>query len=126
MDKIDQLIREIAEVESMLEKGKNRDPEMLEFDEIAAEVEELSEKKRRGKRRTKKFKPQNITDLLATRIKDSLEWRNNIANAMAKSDGRVPDAAEKLGVSSRTLYRNLEEPELDDVDRAPMGRPTEG
>jgi DNA-binding NtrC family response regulator len=126
MDKIDQLIREIAEVESMLEKGKKRDPEMLEFDEIAAEVEGLNEKNRRRKRRTKKFKPQNITDLLATRIKDSLEWRNDIANAMAKSDGRVPDAAAKLGVSSRTLYRNLEEPELDDVDRAPMGRPPEG
>ena len=126
MDKIDQLIREIAEVESMLEKGKKRDPEMLEFDEIAAEVEGLNEKNRRRKRRTKKFKPQNITDLLATRIKDSLEWRNDIANAMAKSDGRVPDAAAKLGVSSRTLYRNLEEPELDDVDRAPMGRPSEG
>lgn len=105
MDKINQIIREIAEVES--------------------EIEELNEKRRRKKRRSKVFKPQNITDLLATRIKDSLEWRNDVANAMAKSDGRVPDAAEKLGVSSRTLYRNLEEPELDDVVRAPMGRPPE-
>jgi DNA-binding NtrC family response regulator len=108
MDKIDQLIKEIAEVEAMLEKGA-----------------ELNEKRRSKKRRSRVFKPQNITDLLATRIKDSLEWRNDIANAMAKSDGRVPDAAEKLGVSSRTLYRNLEEPDLDDVMRAPMGRPPE-
>ena len=102
MDKIQELIREIADVESLLEKRKSR-------------------RKRRGR----SFKPQNITDLLATRIKDSLEWRNDIANAMAKSDGRVPDAAEKLGVSSRTLYRTLEEPDLDDVQRAPMGRPPE-
>ncbi len=85
----------------------------------------LNEKKRRKKRRSRSFKPQNITDLLATRIKDSLEWRNDIANAMAKADGRVPDAASQLGVSSRTLYRNLEEPDLDDVVRAPMGRPPE-
>ena len=105
MDKINQIIMEIVEVES--------------------EIEELNEKRRSKKRRSRVFKPQNITDLLATRIKDSLEWRNDIANAMAKSDGRVPDAAEKLGVSSRTLYRNLEEPDLDDVQRAPMGRPPE-
>ena len=97
MDKINQIIMEIVEVES--------------------EIEELNEKRRSKKRRSRVFKPQNI--------KDSLEWRNDIANAMAKSDGRVPDAAEKLGVSSRTLYRNLEEPDLDDVQRAPMGRPPE-
>lgn len=102
MSKIQELIREIAEVEALHEKRKGR-----------------------KKRRPKFFKPQNITDLLATRIKDPLDWRNSISNAMAKSDGRVPDAAQKLGVSSRTLYRNLEEPELDDVERAPMGRPEE-
>lgn len=99
MDKIQELLREIAE------------------------VEELQEKRRSKRRRSRSFKPQNITDLLATRIKDPLDWRNSISNAMAKSDGHVPDAADKLGVSARTLYRNLEEPELDDVTRAPMGRP---
>jgi len=101
MDKISELIREIAEVEALYEKRK------------------------RSKRRARSFKPQNITDLLATRIKDPLDWRNSIYNAMAKHDGRVPDAAQSLGVSGRTLYRNLEEPELDDVERAPMGRPEE-
>jgi DNA-binding NtrC family response regulator len=100
MDKIEQLIREIAEVEQLHEKRRKQ-------------------KRRRGK----SFKPQNISDLLATRIKDPLDWRNDISNAMAKHDGRVPDAAKALGVSGRTLYRNLEEPELDDVERAPMGRP---
>jgi DNA-binding NtrC family response regulator len=155
MDKIDQLIKEIAEVESMLEKSKKKGlwynirkrreqgkrphrpgekgyPKTLDIDEADGveevavdEAEELNEKRKRKKRRSKVFKPQNITDLLATRIKDSLEWRNDITNAMAKSDGRVPDAAKKLGVSSRTLYRNLEEPDLDDVTRAPMGRPSE-
>lgn len=102
MDKIQELIKEISEVEALHEKRKSR-------------------KRRRGRF----FKPQNITDLLATRIKDPLDWRNSISNAMSKSDGRVPDAAQRLGVSSRTLYRNLEEPELDDVERAPMGRPEE-
>jgi hypothetical protein len=151
MDKINQLIKEIAEVEAMLEKGKGKGlwhnirsrraqgkrprnpgeegrPATLDIDEvneIELEVEELNEKHRSKKRRSKVFKPQNITDLLATRIKDSLEWRNDVTNAMAKSDGRVPDAAKKLGVSTRTLYRNLEEPDLDNVDRAPMGRPSE-
>ena len=99
MDRIDQLLREIAEVEV------------------------LHEKRRKQRRLGKSFKPQNISDLLETRIKDPLDWRNDISNAMAKSDGRVPDAAKVLGVSGRTLYRNLEEPELDNVDRAPMGRP---
>jgi len=101
MDKIQELISEIAE------------------------VEKLHEKRRKRARRGRMYKPQNISDLLATRIKDPLEWRNDIYNAMAKYDGRVPDAADDLGISSRTLYRNLEEPELDDVDRAPMGRPAE-
>ena len=102
MDKIQELLSEIAEVEALHEK-----------------------RRKSKKRRAKFFKPQNITDLLATRIKDPLDWRNSISNAMAKSDGRVPDAAHRLGVSSRTLYRNLEEPELGDVERAPMGRPEE-
>lgn len=101
MDKIQELIREIAEVEA------------------------LHEKRKKARRRGRSFKPQNISDLLATRIKDPLDWRNDISNAMAKADGRVPDAAKSLGVSGRTLYRNLEEPELDDVERAPMGRPEE-
>jgi hypothetical protein len=102
MDRIQEVIREISEVEKLHEKRK---------------------RKRQGGGRA--FKPQNISDLLATRIKDPLEWRNDISNAMAKADGRVPDAAERLGVSSRTLYRNLEEPDLRDVERAPMGRPEE-
>lgn len=100
MDKLRELIKEVTAVEQLHEKRKAR-------------------RKRRGR----SFKPQNISDLLATRIKDPLDWRNDIYNAMTKAGGRVPDAADKLGVSSRTLYRNLEEPELDDVERAPMGRP---
>lgn len=85
----------------------------------------VHERRRRRKRGGRFFKPQNISDLLATRIKDPLDWRNDISNAMTKADGRVPDAAKSLGVSSRTLYRNLEEPELSNLDRAPMGRPEE-
>lgn len=100
MDKLQELIKEVATIEQLHEK-----------------------RKKRSKRQGRFFKPQNISDLLATRIKDPLDWRNDVYNAMARADGRVPDAAERLGVSTRTLYRNLEEPELDDIDRAPMGRP---
>jgi transcriptional regulator of acetoin/glycerol metabolism len=100
MDKTEQLIREIIK-------------------------ETLLAEKRRKKVSGRSFKPQNITDLLATRIKDPLDWRNDIYNAMSQADGRVPDAADSLGVSTRTLYRNLEDKALDDVDRAPMGRPVE-
>jgi transcriptional regulator of acetoin/glycerol metabolism len=86
----------------------------------------LVEKSRRRRAKARKtFKPGNITDLLATRIKDPLDWRNRVANAMSKTDGRVPDAAKLLGVSIRTLYRTLEDPEFTNVDRAPMGRPPE-
>jgi hypothetical protein len=100
MDKTEQLIREIIK-------------------------ETLLAEKRRKKVSGRSFKPQNITDLLATRIKDPLDWRNDVYNAMSQADGRVPDAADSLGVSTRTLYRNLEDKALDDVDRAPMGRPVE-
>jgi DNA-binding NtrC family response regulator len=101
MDSLDSLITEVAEVEKLLEK-----------------------KKRRRSRSMGRFtRPKNISNLLATRIKDPLEWRTDITNAMAKTGGRVPDAADDLGVSTRTLYRNLEEPELDSVGRAPTGRP---
>jgi len=100
MDKTEQLIREIIK-------------------------ETLLAEKRRKKVSGRSFKPQNITDLLATRIKDPLDWRNDVYNAMSQADGRVPDAADSLGVSTRTLYRNLEDKALDDVERAPMGRPSE-
>ena len=100
MDKTEQLIREIIK-------------------------ETLLAEKRRKKVSGRSFKPQNITDLLATRIKDPLDWRNDVYNAMSQADGRVPDAADSLGVSTRTLYRNLEDKALDDVERAPMGRPVE-
>lgn len=101
MDKTEQLIREIIK-------------------------ETLLAERRRGRKSSgRSFKPQNITDLLATRIKDPLDWRNDVYNAMSQADGRVPDAADSLGVSTRTLYRNLEDKVLDDVDRAPMGRPVE-
>lgn len=101
MDKTEQLIREIIK-------------ETL-----------LAERRRSKKTSGRSFKPQNITDLLATRIKDPLDWRNDVYNAMSQASGHVPDAADNLGVSTRTLYRNLEDKALDDVERAPMGRPVE-
>lgn len=99
MDKTEQLIREIIK-------------------------ETLLAERRRKKKSSRSFRPANITDLLATRIKDPLDWRNSVSNAMAAASGHVPDAADDLGVSTRTLYRNLEDKALDGVERASMGRPT--
>lgn len=106
MEKTEQLIRELIKEVLLLEAGEKSN-------------------RRRKKKSSRAFKPKNITNLLVTRIQNELEWKNDVNNAMARSDGRVPDAADRLGVSTRTLYRNLEDSALDGVERAPMGRPTE-
>lgn len=106
MEKTEQLIRELIKEVLLLEAdGKS--------------------KSKRKKKSSRAFKPKNITNLLVTRIQNELEWKNDVNNAMTRADGRVPDAADRLGVSTRTLYRNLEDNALDGVERAPMGRPTE-
>ena len=51
------------------------------------------------------------------------EWAETVASAMEKHDGRVPEAAESLGVSKRLMYRWLGEMRLRGVRRAPMGAP---
>jgi transcriptional regulator of acetoin/glycerol metabolism len=103
MEKTEQLIRELIKEVLLSEAGRRS----------------------RKKRSSQAFRPKNITSLLVTRIQNELEWKNDVNNAMTRADGRVPDAADSLGVSTRTLYRNLEDSALDGVERAPMGRPTE-
>jgi len=45
---------------------------------------------------------------------------------MRAAGGRVPDAAETLGVSKRTLFRWLDDPLLEDVQRAAPSLHREG
>ncbi len=91
------------------------------------EHEELNERRRKRKKakKTTKYHPDNITDLLADKIRDPLSWKAKIINAMSQEGGSVPDAAKDLAVSSRTLYRALHDPAFAKVDRKDLGRPAE-
>lgn len=48
-------------------------------------------------------------------------WEREVRAAMAAAGGRVPDAADALDVSNRTLFRWLEEDRFADVERADVG-----
>lgn len=71
-----------------------------------------------------------ISRLGALRIADNARWANEIRSAMRAAAGRVPAAAEALGVSARQLFRFLADDALADIPRAPAGRtridPSEG
>jgi hypothetical protein len=62
-----------------------------------------------------------ITPTGALRIVDPAKWEALVRREMKRADGRIPAAAEALGVSGRQLRRWLDE--LPDIDRAPPGRP---
>lgn len=87
--------------------------------------ERRSNRHKTNKKTKKRWHPDNMTDLLATKIVDPLSWKAGIINAMHREHGDVPQAAKDLGVSSRTLYRALKTPELSKVDRKDLGRPPE-
>lgn len=52
---------------------------------------------------------------------DTEKWAREVKRAMRDAGGRVPVAAEALGISPRQLFRWLEDPALADVERAPVG-----
>jgi DNA-binding NtrC family response regulator len=70
------------------------------------------------------IKPRRISQLGAMKVLKPEEWERQIREAMLATDGRIAEAAEVLGVSTRQLYRWLSEATFDDVSRAPQGRPT--
>lgn len=62
-----------------------------------------------------------LTTLGALRRVDPDKWERTVRRAMKSHDGRVEDAAEDLGVSTRTLYSWLRDERFADVPRAPSG-----
>lgn len=71
--------------------------------------------------------PAGVERLLALRLLHPEQWVAVVYQAMADSEGRVPAAAERLGISERVLYQWLKENRvLDGAARAPMGRPKPG
>lgn len=63
--------------------------------------------------------PRRLSELGALRVVDAEKWAKQVRQAMKRNEGRVPDAANELGVSTRTLFRWLAEDRLlKDVERA--------
>jgi transcriptional regulator with PAS, ATPase and Fis domain len=63
--------------------------------------------------------PRRLSELGALRVVDAERWAKQVRQAMNRNAGRVPDAANELGVSPRTLFRWLAEDRLlKDVERA--------
>jgi hypothetical protein len=64
-----------------------------------------------------------ISDLLKQRYASETSFVSRIVNAMEKADGHVPIAADDLDISTRQLYRYLNDPEVaavaDDLRAGP-------
>lgn len=63
----------------------------------------------------------SLTPLGLLRLSARPAWARRVREAMQASGGRIPDAAEALEVSMRTLFRWLDEPDLADVPRVANG-----
>ncbi len=59
-----------------------------------------------------------LTAIGATRVADPEGWEKQVRACMKRAKGRIPEAAAELGVSTRTLFRWLADPPLDDVAKA--------
>lgn len=62
-----------------------------------------------------------ISEAGALKILNREKWDALVRREMKRADGRIPVAAEALGISVRQLHRWLAE--LDSINRAPPGRP---
>lgn len=62
-----------------------------------------------------------LSKLGAMRLTDPATFNEKIRSAMARAKGRIPDAADALGVSARQLRRWLDSPELRATPRVPNG-----
>jgi hypothetical protein len=70
--------------------------------------------------------PRRLSPLGALRVVDADKWARAVRKAMREAQGRVPAAAEALGVSTRQLFRWLDDPRLQGIERAAQGtRPTD-
>lgn len=68
-------------------------------------------------------RPRNLSRLGALRMLDPIAWEQEIKRAMAKADGRVPEAAAILDIGEHRLYVILRDPRFAAVKRAPAGNP---
>jgi hypothetical protein len=78
---------------------------------------------KRATAETPATKRPGISPLGMMRKLDPPKWQRTVRKAMKAAEGRVPVAAEALGVNTRTLFLWLEDEALADVARAPMGPP---
>jgi hypothetical protein len=67
-----------------------------------------------------------ISMLGALRHVNPREWERRIRVAMRAAAGRIPAAAEQLGVSKRQLFRWLGLPQFADLERVEHGLPMDG
>lgn len=71
--------------------------------------------------------PRKLSPLGALKVLDEAhgtnEWETTIRAAMEKSGGSVPDAAGELDISTRRLFKILQDRRFKDVVRKPMGKP---
>lgn len=65
--------------------------------------------------------PRRLSPLGALRVVDPEKWSRAVRKAMRDAQGRVPTAAESLGVSPRQLFRWLDDPLLHGIERAAQG-----
>lgn len=61
----------------------------------------------------------SVSRLGALKVSDPKAWREAVRSAMAEHEGKIPEAAESVGVSVPTFYRWLKT--LPSVKRAPRG-----
>jgi ActR/RegA family two-component response regulator len=83
--------------------------ELTKRSEALSTLSDVAAKKEEGRR------------LSALKVVDRERWAREIKRAMKASGGRIPDAAEALGVHERSLYRWLDEPDFEDVPRVGVG-----
>ena len=62
-----------------------------------------------------------MTEMGLLKLTNRPEWANRVKDAMRRNSGRVAETALSLGVTTRTLFRWLNEPEFSGVRRAPVG-----
>lgn len=63
--------------------------------------------------------PGPLSPIGALRLADPDKWAATVRDVMARTDGRIPEAAQELGISERQLFRWLDDPLLEGIERAP-------
>lgn len=67
-----------------------------------------------------------LSQMGALKVLDREKWAKKIRSAMSAAGGRIPDAAEAIGVGVRQLFRWLQDEDFADVPRVENGLPRDG